>query len=109
MHPADTADIIEHLNENKEPKAYKGLPIIDKKDIKLDGMKQYDMKDNIKWKDFAKQYKEVKPYVVEFENCKKAIKGLMPDDCYRASGSGVIVTRNKKNILTIKEENKDGK
>ena len=100
---------IEHLNENKEPKAYKGLPIIDKKDIKLDGMKQYDMKDNIKWKDFAKQYKEVKPYVVEFENCKKAIKGLMPDDCYRASGSGVIVTRNKKNILTIKEENKDGK
>ena len=60
----------------------------------------------IKWKDFAKQYKEVKPYVDEFENCKKAIKALMPDDCYRASGSGVVVTRNKKNILTIKEETK---
>ena len=100
---------IEHLNNNKEPKAFKGLPTIDKKDIKLDGMKQYDMKDNIKWKDFVKQYKDNKPYVEQFENCKKAIKGLVPDDCYRANGDGVVVTRNKKNILTIKEENKNGK
>ncbi len=98
-----------HLNENKEPKAYKDLPKIDKKDIKLDGMKQYDMENNIKWKDFVKQYKDNKPYVEQFENCKKAIKGLMPDDCYRANGDGVVVTRNKKNILTIKEENKNGK
>ena len=72
-------------------------------------MKQYDMKDNIKWKDFVKQYKDNKPYVEQFENCKKAIKGLVPDDCYRANGDGVVVTRNKKNILTIKEENKNGK
>ena len=100
---------IEHLNKNKEPKAYKGLPTIDKKDIKLDGMKQYDMKNNIKWKDFVQQYKDNKPYVEQFENCKKAIKGLVPDDCYRATGDGVVVTRNKRNILTIKEENKDGK
>ena len=95
---------IEHLNENKEPKAYKDLPTVDKKDIKLDGMKQYDMKDNSKWKDFVKQYKTVKPYADEYENCKKAIKGLVPDDCYRASGDGVVVTRNRRNILTIKEE-----
>ena len=84
---------------------FKGLPKIDKKEIKLDGMKQYDMKDNIKWKDFVRQYKTVKPYIDEYENCKKAIKGLVPDDCYRASGEGVVVTRNKRNILTIKEEN----
>jgi hypothetical protein len=95
---------IEHLNENKEPKAYRDLPTVDKKDIKLDGMKQYDMKDNSKWKDFVKQYKTVKPYADEYENCKKAIKGLVPDDCYRASGDGVVVTRNRRNILTIKEE-----
>lgn len=93
-----------HLNENKEPKGFKDLPTVDKKDIKLDGMKQYDMKDNIKWKDFVKQYKKVKPYADEYENCKKAIKGLVPDDCYRASGDGVVVTRNRRNILTIKEE-----
>jgi len=96
---------IEHLNENKEPKGFKDLPNVDKKNIKLDGMKQYDMKDNSKWKDFVKQYKKVKPYVDEYENCKKAIKGLVPDDCYRASGDGVVVTRNRRNILTIKEEN----
>ena len=84
------------------------VPKIDSKDIKLNGMNQVDMKTNKKWIAFANQYTELKPVAKTFDECKKAIKGLVPDDCYRAEGGGVIVSRNKRNILTIKEENKDG-
>lgn len=101
---------IDHLDANKMPESLTNdVPKMDSKDIKLNGMNQVDMKTNKKWIAFANQYTELKPVAKTFDECKKAIKGLVPDDCYRAEGGGVIVSRNKRNILTIKEENKDGK
>ena len=100
---------IDHLVADKEPETLiADVPKKEAKDIVLNGMKQVDMSNNDKWTAFALQYTELKPVAKTFEEAKKSIKKLVPDDCYRAEGKGVIVTRNKKNILTIKEVNKDG-
>lgn len=100
---------IDHLVADKEPETLiADVPKKEAKDIVLNGMKQVDMSNNDKWTAFALQYTELKPVAKTFEEAKKSIKKLVPDDCYRAEGEGVIVTRNKKNILTIKEVNKDG-
>jgi len=100
---------IDHLVEDKEPETLiADVPKKEAKDIILSGMRQVDMTKDKKWIAFANQYNELKPIAKSFDECKKAIKGLVPEDCYRAEGGGVIVSRNKKNILTIKEVNKDG-
>tara|TARA_R100000005_G_C4976225_1_gene187547 strand:- start:228 stop:1013 length:786 start_codon:yes stop_codon:yes gene_type:complete len=98
------------IENNKEPTNI-DVPSIEPKNIVLDGMKSIDMtthKHEHLWKSLAKKYNTFKPMAKEFDECKKTIKGLVPDDCRKATGAGIIVTRNKKNILTIKEEN-DGK
>ena len=83
------------------------LPITPpKEDIKLNGMVKKDMSDTREWIDLAKEFYNYKPMAKHFDECKKAIKDLVSDDCREARGNGVVVTRNKKNILTIKEEKK---
>ena len=95
--------------DDKEPETLiADVPKKEAKDIVLNGMKQIDMSKDSKWTAFANQYIELKPVAKTFDSCKKSMKELVPDDCYRAEGNGVIVSRNKKNILTIKEVNKDG-
>tara|TARA_R100000084_G_C4615730_1_gene130424 strand:- start:47 stop:853 length:807 start_codon:yes stop_codon:yes gene_type:complete len=73
------------------------------KNIALNGMTVRDMSDNGKWKTLANTYNTLKPLAKNFDECKKTIRGLVPDDCRKAEGAGIVVTRNKKNILTIKE------
>ena len=102
----------QHLVENKEP-TQMGIDIPEaptKENIKLNGMVVMDMTNNTKWLDYAKQLKVNTPYVEHFESCKKALKELVSDNCREARGEGVVIKRNKRNILTLKqEENKDGK
>ena len=74
-----------------------------KEDIKLSGMVKKNMSNNLKWTDSVQMFKSTKAYVDEHNKAKKAIKAMMPDDCYEAKGQGVVVTRNKKNILTLRE------
>ena len=76
-------------------------------DIKLNGMTRMDFNDNIKWKDYVTQYKTVLPYVDQANACKTAIKDLVPDDAREVRGCGVVVARNKRNILTLKMEAED--
>ncbi len=57
------------------------------------------------WITLANSYNTLKPLAKNFDDCKKTIKGLVPDDCRKAEGAGIVVTRNKRNILTIKETN----
>jgi len=96
----------QHLVENKEP-TQMGIDIPEapaKENIKLNGMVVMDMTRNTKWLDYAKQLKVNAPYVEHFESCKKALKELVSDNCREARGEGVVITRNKRNLLTLKQE-----
>ena len=73
------------------------------KNIALNGMTVKDMSDHGTWIRLADNYNRLKPLAKNFDECKKTIRGLVPDDCRKAEGAGIVVTRNKKNILTIKE------
>tara|TARA_R100000458_G_scaffold52597_1_gene54247 strand:+ start:8178 stop:8957 length:780 start_codon:yes stop_codon:yes gene_type:complete len=91
------------VEDDKEPQGFEDLIVEPPKDIKLDGMIAVDMNNNMKWKDFSKQYLDTKPYVAHNKSCADELKKLVKDDCRKAEGAGVVITRNKKNILTIRE------
>ena len=89
-------------------KTVEALPV----EIPMDGMTKKDMNNHADWKEFTRQLKVNKPHVDHYESCKVALKDMVPEDCYEASGDGVIVTQkwNKRynkyvKTLKIKETN----
>jgi len=93
------------VETDTKPKGFESELPNPPKNIPINGMTTRDMNDDGEWKVLANSYNTLKPVAKEFDECKKTIKGLVPDDCRKAEGAGIVVTRNKRNILTIKEIN----
>ena len=93
------------VQTDTEPKGFESELPDPPKNIPLNGMTVKDMDTDIEWIALADTYNKCKPIAKAFDDCKKTIRGLVPDDCRKAEGAGIVVTRNKRNILTIKETN----
>ena len=89
------------VEEDKEPTDF--APIEQPKEIKLDGMRTLDMKDNKEMNILIDSLKEVKPYVALQKQIVTDIKALVPDDCRKAFGNGITLSRSKKGTLTLRE------
>jgi predicted phage-related endonuclease len=90
-----------YVEEDKEPKDF--APIEQPKEIKLDGMRTLNMKDNQQMNTLITSLKECKPYVAKHKEIVTDIKNLVPDDCRKAIGNGVVISRSKKGTLTLRE------
>lgn len=91
------------VETDKRPEGFESELPDPPKNIPLNGMTVKDMDTDIEWIALADTYNKCKPIAKAFDECKKTIRGLVPDDCRKAEGAGIVVTRNKRNILTIKE------
>lgn len=91
-----------YVKEDKEPTEFIE-PIEAPKEIKLDGMRTLDMKDDEQMNILINSYNEVKPYVSMHKQIVTDIKELVPMDCRKAYGNGITLTRNKKGTLTMRE------
>ena len=90
------------VEEDKEPTEFI-QPIEQPKEIKLDGMRTLDMKDNKEMNILIDSLKEVKPYVTMQKQIVNDIKSLVPHDCRKAFGNGITLSRSKKGTLTLRE------
>jgi predicted phage-related endonuclease len=90
-----------YVEEDKEPKDF--APIEQPKEIKLDGMRTLNMKDNQQMNTLITSLRECKPYVAKHKEIVTDIKNLVPDDCRKAIGNGVVISRSKKGTLTLRE------
>ena len=90
------------VEEDKEPTEFI-QPIEQPKEIKLDGMRTLDMKDNKEMNILIDSLKEVKPYVTMQKQIVNDIKSLVPNDCRKALGNGITLSRSKKGTLTLRE------
>ncbi len=61
------------------------------------------MKDNKEMNILIDSLKEVKPYVTMQKQIVTDIKSLVPDDCRKALGNGITLSRSKKGTLTLRE------
>ena len=61
------------------------------------------MKDNKEMNILIDSLKEVKPYVALQKQIVTDIKALIPDDCRKAFGNGITLSRSKKGTLTLRE------
>ena len=93
------------VETDTEPKGFESELPDPPKNIPLNGMTVKDMDTDVEWIALADTYNKCKPIAKAFDDYKKTIRGLVPDDCRKAEGAGIVVTRNKRNILTIKETN----
>ncbi len=78
--------------------------------IALDDMRELDMtKGNmaVDWGNAAHIIITDKEAHTRWDDAKKEIKELVPDDVKRAYGNGVEITRNKKGSMTVKTKEKD--
>lgn len=58
------------------------------------------------WNELAIAWVNNKEPAKQFENAKKEIKKLIPDDAKEAHGFGIVATRAKNGAVTIKEKSK---
>ena len=104
---------LKELNENndninvfyschKEPTQFM-QPIEQPKEIKLDGMRTLDMTDHKEMNSLIESLQQVKPYVAKHKEIVTDIKSLVPDDCRKAIGNGIVLSRSKKGTLTLRE------
>jgi hypothetical protein len=66
-------------------------------------VKTYDMSSNNSWCSYAGLWLNNKVAAKEFEFAAKSIKEAVPADGIKATGGGIIVSRNKAGSLSIKE------
>lgn len=90
-----------YVENDEEPKDF--APIEQPTEIKLDGMRTLDMKDNQQMNTLITSLRECKPYVARHKEIVTDIKNLVPDDCRKAIGNGVVISRSKKGTLTLRE------
>jgi hypothetical protein len=91
-----------YVQEDKEPTQFM-QPIEQPKEIKLDGMRTLDMTDHKEMNNLIESLQQVKPYVAKHKEIVTDIKSLVPDDCRKAIGNGIVLSRSKKGTLTLRE------
>jgi predicted phage-related endonuclease len=79
-----------------------GMPLVNAP--KAAPIKTVDMFGNNEWAASAADWMVNKKAAKVFDTAAKSIKGLTPDDAAIAHGHGVLVTRDKKGSLRIKEQ-----
>ena len=91
-----------YVQEDKEPTQFM-QPIEQPKEIKLDGMRTLDMTDHKEMNSLIESLQQVKPYVAKHKEIVTDIKSLVPDDCRKAIGNGIVLSSSKKGTLTLRE------
>lgn len=70
---------------------------------RIDGLIPYDMGPNNHWASLAHDYLANQQAAALFEQSKKAIKELVPDDASEAAGHGLAVRRDRRGALRFYE------
>ena len=101
-----------YVEEDKDPTGFEIFANNKPTEIILDGMRTVNFEDNVAWQGLATEYikvdrrcKEIEITNPEFNRKKELnshLKSLVDVDVRKATGNGVTITRNKKNILTLK-------
>lgn len=64
----------------------------------------YDMRGNNAWADYAVTYLENEDAADRYEEAKKGLKALVPEDAKRVHGAGIRVTRDRAGRLHIRKD-----
>jgi hypothetical protein len=76
---------------------------IPKPELVIDDMIECDNSTSNSWVDTAASYLDTKYDHAIHEVAKKDLKAMVPDNCRKMTGGGIVVTRNKRGSLLIKE------
>lgn len=93
----------EKLDTSELPKLAGAIKINDMKTIDFDAQR-----DN-QFLSYASKWIETKPVAEEHKSLGTILKGYVPDDCRKATGGNVVISRTKAGYLTIKQNTKGGK
>tara|TARA_R100001530_G_scaffold15032_1_gene13463 strand:- start:1316 stop:2191 length:876 start_codon:yes stop_codon:yes gene_type:complete len=93
----------EKLDTSELPKLAGKIKINDMITINFD-----EVKDN-EFMSLAPRWHETKIQANEHKAISQVLKAKVPDNCRRATGSGILISRTKAGYLTIKEETKGGR
>lgn len=72
-------------------------------EVIIDNLRTVDMSKSNSWVTLAQQWKDTLEAASLNEKTAKEIKALMPDDAAEAFGSGIIVRRDRRNRLSLRE------
>jgi len=72
--------------------------------VPIDGMVSVDMSKSNSWVDHAGIYLANEEASKNFDQAKKELKELMPDNAYEATGGGIILKRSKNGSLRFSKE-----
>jgi hypothetical protein len=91
-----------HIERKEPPEAGEKLKV---PEIKLDDMRELDMTTTNmagEWKTVAIKFLTYRDGAVLFEEAKKILKSLVPEDVKKATGNGIVITRDKRGLF-VKE------
>ena len=95
-----------YVEQDKEPEKIdtSELPKLAGK-IKINDMQSIDFNEtgNNEFLSHASRWEETKPLADEHKALGSILKGFVPDDCRKATGGNVLITRTKAGYLTIKQ------
>lgn len=96
----------QYVKEDKEPEKLdtSELPKLAGK-IKINDMRtiDFDSDRNNEFLSHANRWEETKSVSDEHKHLGTILKGFVPDDCRKATGGNVLITRTKAGYLTIKQ------
>lgn len=72
-------------------------------EVLIDGLRTIDMASNNAWVSTAMDWLQTREAAARNEAAAKAIKELVPEDAAEAFGAGVIVRRDRRNRLSLRE------
>ena len=73
-----------------------------------DNLKPYDMTGNNNWANNAATFLNYKSAHESYEDAKETLKHLMPADASRATGYGVVMSRNRAGHLYVRKDKAEG-
>lgn len=73
------------------------------KELRLDGLKPYKMDGSNEWADAAVTWRTTKAEAKAHAEMADRLKSLVPPDASEAEGHGIVITRNKRGHLTLRE------
>ena len=91
-----------HVSRKDPPDHSESLAV---PEISLDDMRELDMTTTNmagEWKTVAIKFLTYRDGAVLFEEAKKILKSLVPDDVKKAMGNGIVITRDKRGLV-VKE------